>query len=118
MEDGSSEPAFVEATFLELCELIPAERLERYIDAFEADMAALAAAAPDGDAQHASVLQNIAHKIVSQASILGLIRVSRRAARVEVAYEEKNGVATALREFREAAAEAQERPWPPIPRCD
>lgn len=117
-EDHSCEPPFVEATFLEVRELIPVERLGKYIEALKTDIAAVAAAAPDGDVEHASALQNTAHNIVSQAGILGLVRVSKRAARVEVAYEEKSGVATALREFREAAAEAQERLGQLIPRRD
>ncbi|MDP8913556.1 MAG: ATP-binding protein, partial [Pseudomonadota bacterium] len=117
-EENSSEPAFVEATFLKLRELIPAERLAKYLEALETDVAALSAAAPGGDAVEASALQGTAHKIVSQAGMLGLIRLSKRAARVEDAYAEKNGVETALREFREAAADVQERLWPLVPRSD
>jgi CheY-like chemotaxis protein len=103
--DGG-EPAFAEATFLKIRDLIPAERLARYADALQADVTALAGASAEDGVQS---VRGTAHKIVSQAGMLGLIRLSNLAAKVEEASDDPNELAEALQRFREAAGDVEER---------
>jgi CheY-like chemotaxis protein len=90
------------ATFEKVTEVMPPARLAAHIDSLGAAVEELAAATAVDQPQ---VLEAAAHKIVSQAGMLGLQRLSDRAARLEHACREANGIASALEAFAQAAGD-------------
>ena len=104
--DGATTPVFVEGTFLKVRGLIPADRLERYVDSLEADVTMLAGAATGEDP---SLFRSVAHKIVSQAGMLGLMRLSLHAAHVEDALAKGFRVDEAMTKFRESSSDVAQK---------
>ena len=94
--------AFDHAIFAELQQLIPAVRLRQHAEALSADVGRLADATPGSDPAR---IRDLAHGIVSQAGMLGLIRLSSRAAEVEQALETGQSLSARLRRFRAASAD-------------
>lgn len=109
-DPAADEPRFVEAIFASACEHLPAEILGAHVASLEAEVAALASAraGADGDALELAALEAAAHRIVSQAGTLGLMRLSARAAAVELACRTNDGIAVALARFGEAAPDLME----------
>ena len=106
LQDRADSPEFVEPTFLKVRELIPAERLNGYVDSLEADVELLAAVAVSEDATR---VRGLAHKIVSQAGMLGLMRLSRNAAQLEDALRDGTRVEEALNKFRESSSDVAQK---------
>jgi signal transduction histidine kinase/CheY-like chemotaxis protein/HPt (histidine-containing phosphotransfer) domain-containing protein len=97
------EPEFDAATFAEVREMLPPERLAHHVASLQGSLETLTAeggAAPDRE-----TLQAGAHKIVSQAGMLGLVRLSARAREVEEAAREGGPDEAVLSRFREAAGD-------------
>ena len=82
--------------------LLPAERVSAYLHVLDRQFAQLADAASTD-----SILQSNAHKIVSQAGMLGLTRMATRAAQVENALRCGTGSAAAILECRDAIADVR-----------
>jgi CheY-like chemotaxis protein/HPt (histidine-containing phosphotransfer) domain-containing protein len=108
-EAGDGPPAFDAATFAEVREMLPPERLATHLERLAGEVELVAAGpAEDGGTD---ALAGSAHKIVSQAGMLGLMRLSERARAVEEAA--RGGGAgdtldTALQRFRQAAPDVAE----------
>ncbi|HZF93907.1 MAG TPA: ATP-binding protein [Allosphingosinicella sp.] len=99
-----NEGAFDEEAYLSVAEAIPAGRLGTYVEDLQKLADAVSAATPETDPN--SVIVD-AHKIISQAGMLGLIRVSQRARAVEDAARAGTGLDTAIPAFREAAPDIE-----------
>jgi CheY-like chemotaxis protein len=80
VEEAAAVTAFDEATFKEVAEMLPPGRLRGHVDTLEQAVAALAGGADDSQALAAA-----AHKVVSQAGMLGLPRLSAAARTLEEA---------------------------------
>ncbi len=93
---------FDPATFDKVADVMPPASLASHVGSLAAAVEQLAAATPQDDRQ---ALEAAAHKIVSQAGMLGLQRLSDRAARLEHACREANGIASALDAFAQAAGD-------------
>ena len=94
------EPVIFDAAVFETVrDIIPAARLCVHLDTLAGQMAAIGR---DPMASSAS-LQTQAHKIISQAGMLGLMRLSRRARVLESACAAGEGEVEALRECCAAA---------------
>jgi CheY-like chemotaxis protein/HPt (histidine-containing phosphotransfer) domain-containing protein len=91
------EGVFDEATFRDVKEMLPADRLAAYLSAIEDECAWLSAASAQDDAQR---IVRAAHGLVSQAGMLGLMRLSERSRDVEEAARSGAGLGTALDRFR------------------
>jgi signal transduction histidine kinase/DNA-binding response OmpR family regulator len=107
-ETQEGPPAFDAATFAEVREMLPRERLAAHLERLAGDVELVTAGvSPDGGAE---ALAASAHKIVSQAGMLGLMRLSERARAVEEAARGSGGEAleTALGPFRQAALDIAE----------
>lgn len=92
--------AFDEAAYRSVEEAIPAGRLSQYVEDLQR-LADAVAASPD-DADPGPLIID-AHKIISQAGMLGLTRLSERARAVEDAGRAGTALGPALALFREAA---------------
>ena len=91
------DPAVFDAVQFEMVQrLILPERLRVHLDELDRLMAALVGVT-------GQVLQERAHKIISQAGMLGLMRLSDRARAVENACQTGDDVAVALLECHAAA---------------
>jgi HPt (histidine-containing phosphotransfer) domain-containing protein len=97
------EPAFDQAMFREVQDMLPPERLAGHVEALQRQLDLLAAAG--GGAPDCAALQAGAHKIVSQAGMLGLLRLSASAREVEEACEAGAPGADVLTRFRDAAGD-------------
>jgi signal transduction histidine kinase/CheY-like chemotaxis protein len=100
------EAAVDAATFRDVQSMLPPERLAAHVEGMEAHAAQLAATDP-GRADVEAVAA-IAHKLVSQAGMLGLHRLSERSRSVEEACRSGAGVAAALDAFRASAGDIAE----------
>ena len=98
-EPAADNGAFDAETFAGVLEMLPRDRLATYLDALQADITTVAA--PNA-AEDTPTLIATAHKIISQAGMLGLTRLSERARTVEDAARAGEGVEAALTSFREA----------------
>ena len=111
--EGASEPeveSFDEATFREVQSMLPPERLTTHIEALEAEVAGIAGAdgsAADEDARAA--MAGSAHKIVSQAGMLGLAGLSAAARAVEEAARAGSPLQMPLAAFRSSAGDIAAR---------
>lgn len=101
-EPEPEDLAFEPATFDGVCEAIPPERLLGYVRDLDATVAAVAAASAAGDC---AAIAGDAHRIVSQAGMLGLPRLSERARALEDACRAGDGIEPALASFRTAAGD-------------
>jgi signal transduction histidine kinase/DNA-binding response OmpR family regulator len=101
---NDDDGAFDEAAFQSVQEAIPAGRLSQYVEDLQALADSVSAAGPGGDP--APVVVD-AHKIISQAGMLGLMRLSERARAVEDAARAGEGLEAALAAFREAAPDIE-----------
>jgi DNA-binding NarL/FixJ family response regulator len=102
-------PAFDPTTFAEVREMLPPERLAAHLErlAGEVEQVAVGPGA-DGAVEE---LAGSAHKIVSQAGMLGLMRLSERARAVEEAARSGGAgeaLDAALARFRQAALDVAE----------
>jgi signal transduction histidine kinase/DNA-binding response OmpR family regulator/HPt (histidine-containing phosphotransfer) domain-containing protein len=101
--------AFDAATFAEVREMLPPERLAAHLERLAGDVERVAAGpGTDGAVDE---LAGSAHKIVSQAGMLGLMRLSERARAVEEAARSGGAgeaLAAALARFRQAALDVAE----------
>lgn len=95
------EIPFREDVFARVRQLLPKDQLQAHVDALQASVGQLQIAGP-GDLQS---LEETAHKVVSQAGMLGLFRLSARAARIEQGCRSGKGVRRSLERFREAAGD-------------
>lgn len=95
------EIPFGEDVFARVRQLLPEDQLQTHVDALQASVGQLQIAGP-GDLQS---LEETAHKVVSQAGMLGLFRLSARAARIEQGCRSGQGVRRSLERFREAAGD-------------
>jgi CheY-like chemotaxis protein len=93
---------FDAAIFDKVADVMPPARLATHVAALAAAVEQLAAASAQDDRQ---VLEAAAHKIVSQAGMVGLQRLSDRAARLEQACRGGDGLQSALEAFRQAAGD-------------
>ena len=98
----AKDPAFSEETLARLKEILPPHRLKAHAESLDADVARLAAATT---LDPMDSIRGTAHKIVSQAGMLGLLQLSARAAEVEQACWDEERLCGALERFREAAAD-------------
>ncbi len=96
------EGAFDEATFRDVKEMLPPDRLAGYLSAIEDECAWLSAASAEDDSKD---IERAAHKLVSQAGMLGLMRLSERSRDVEEAARGGAGLGTALDRFRAATSD-------------
>ncbi len=81
---------------------MPPAALATHVDLLAAAVEELAGATSQDDCQ---LLEARAHKIVSQAGMLGLQRLSDRAARLEHACRDADGIELTLEAFRRAAGD-------------
>ncbi len=109
----ADEAAFDDTIFAEVEKLIPTARLSEHAGTLLADVRSLADALPDSDRAR---IQGLAHGIVSQAGMLGLARLSSRAAAVEQACETGESLAAELRSFRAASADPENHLLPRLSR--
>jgi CheY-like chemotaxis protein len=100
---ASGEPVFDEPMFREIQGMLPPERLAGHIDALQRQLDLLTGAG--GDAADCLALKEGAHKIVSQAGMLGLLRLSASAREVEEACEAGMPGGPVLARFRNAAGD-------------
>jgi hypothetical protein len=101
---AADEGIFDPRAFDGVLEIIPVERLTKHVADLEAEVALVAAGTGSGD--EAALIAS-AHKVVSQAGMLGLARLSGRARAVEDACRAGNGADAALRSFRDAAGDVE-----------
>jgi hypothetical protein len=94
---------FDAAVFETVRDIIPPARLIVHLDSLGLQMAAILR---DSGANSAH-LGNQAHKVISQAGMLGLMRLSRRARMLEDACLAAEGIVEALRACCEAAGDIQ-----------
>lgn len=99
------QPQLEEATLAKLRQILPEARLRDYAQALDAQVRKLAGTPLDD----VEAIREATHKIISQAGMLGLVRLSCRAAEVELACCEHAGLAEALERFREAAGDPREK---------
>jgi signal transduction histidine kinase/DNA-binding response OmpR family regulator/HPt (histidine-containing phosphotransfer) domain-containing protein len=106
--EDAGAAAFDRAVFDDVRQMLPPERLAAYLEGLAGQVEQVAAG-PDA-AGGTDALAGTAHKIVSQAGMLGLPRLSERARAVEEAAREGAGPAldSALARFREAAIDLGE----------
>jgi signal transduction histidine kinase/DNA-binding response OmpR family regulator len=107
VQDGAA--AFDAMTFAEVREMLPPERLAAHLERLAGDVE-LVAAGPGADGT-VEELAASAHKIVSQAGMLGLMRLSERARAVEEAARSGGAgeaLDGALAHFRQAALDVAE----------
>lgn len=97
------EIAFAEDVFARVSELLPGARLQAHTDALQASVSALVDAAPND----VGAVKAAAHKIVSQAGMLGLLRLSARAAAVERMCATADGAQVALAKFRDVSGDVE-----------
>ncbi len=95
------EIPFGAEVFARVKQLLPQAQLQTHIDALEENVRELRISAA-GDLNS---LAETAHKVVSQAGMLGLFRLSARAARIEQSCRSGDGVRRSLDRFREAACD-------------
>jgi HPt (histidine-containing phosphotransfer) domain-containing protein len=95
------EVAFDEGAFRDVAGILPPERLQAHVDHLEGQVAALS----EGNGMDGDTVGAAAHKIVSQAGMLGLPRLSARAREVEETARDGKFLAPALARFRIAAAD-------------
>ncbi|MDQ3471825.1 MAG: response regulator [Pseudomonadota bacterium] len=98
------EIPFGEDVFARVRQLLPEAQLQAHVEALEASVGALRIAGST-DLQS---LEAIAHKVVSQAGMLGLFRLSARSARIEQSCRAGHGVRRALERFREASSDVRD----------
>ncbi|HEX8192103.1 MAG TPA: ATP-binding protein [Allosphingosinicella sp.] len=103
-DPAEDDGAFDEAAFNGVAEAIPAGRLGTYVEDLQKLADSVCAAEPGSD-PNAVIVD--AHKIISQAGMLGLNRVSERARAVEDAARTGTGLGDALDSFREAAPDIE-----------
>ncbi|MFN3946383.1 MAG: ATP-binding protein [Allosphingosinicella sp.] len=101
-EAAAPEEEFDAATFEDVRQIIPPERLAQHLAQLETEAEAIAEASGGGPDVEAR-----AHKIVSQAGMLGLVRLSRRARALEDACRDGGDRDGALAAFREAAGDVR-----------
>ncbi len=82
--------------------MLPPDRLAAYLSRIEDECAWLSAASARDDAQR---IERAAHGLVSQAGMLGLMRLSERSRDVEEAARGGAGLGTALDRFRAATSD-------------
>ena len=98
------EVPFDSATFAKVAEIMPPAKLAAHVESLDLAVEELAAATPDDDRR---LVEAAAHKIVSQAGMVGLQRLSDRASRLEQACRDSDGIELALEAFRRAAADVR-----------
>jgi signal transduction histidine kinase/CheY-like chemotaxis protein len=99
--DGQDDaPGFDADVLAEIAGIMPPERLGEHGKSLSLDVASLADSEAGADL---ALLAEFAHRIVSQAGMLGLSRLSSRASDVEAACRAGTGVSAALRRFGEAS---------------
>jgi signal transduction histidine kinase/DNA-binding NarL/FixJ family response regulator/HPt (histidine-containing phosphotransfer) domain-containing protein len=103
-EPATADGAFDEEAFRSVEEAIPAGRLITYVEDLQALADKVSGAQPGGDP---SALVVDAHKIISQAGMLGLMRLSERARAIEDSARAGSGLDQALAAFREAAPDIE-----------
>ncbi len=106
------EVAFDDEVFTSVLRALPLETLRRHVHALQADVEEVANAPADG----AKTLETTVHKIVSQAGMLGLMRLSAAAREVEQAARTGSELEPSLREFRLAAGSIDTELWPRLNR--
>ncbi|MDQ3481879.1 MAG: ATP-binding protein [Pseudomonadota bacterium] len=106
------EVAFDNEVFTSVLRALPLETLRRHVHALQADVEEVANAPADG----AKTLETTVHKIVSQAGMLGLMRLSAAAREVEQAARTGSELEPFLREFRLAAGSIDTELWPRLNR--
>jgi CheY-like chemotaxis protein/HPt (histidine-containing phosphotransfer) domain-containing protein len=107
-DNGCADPAIFDASVLAgVQRLVPIERVYEYLeDLDQAHMALIG-----GECNQAS-MQIQAHKIVSNAGMLGLTRMSECAKEMETASRTGVGVAAALKQCRKAAGDIRDYALP------
>jgi CheY-like chemotaxis protein/HPt (histidine-containing phosphotransfer) domain-containing protein len=103
-EDEVTKPAFDAAVFARISAIIAPPLLQRHVDALRGEVRRLSVAKAgeaDGEVAH------MAHKIISQAGMLGLMRLSARAADVERACAAGQDVPEALKRFASVAGDVE-----------
>jgi signal transduction histidine kinase/DNA-binding response OmpR family regulator len=102
-EAAPETPAFDAATFADVRGMLPPERLSVHLESL-ASLVERVAQGTEGEGGAAELI-SAAHKIVSQAGMIGLPRLSERARAVEEAARSENisGLTDTLASFREAA---------------
>jgi CheY-like chemotaxis protein len=109
------EPVFDEAMFREIQGMLPPERLTGHIDTLQRQLDLLTRTG--GEAADWVALKVGAHKIVSQAGMLGLLRLSASAREVEEACEAGAPNEAVLTRFRDAAGDLARYIAPLLPQC-
>ena len=117
-EVNSDSPAdailFDEAAFAEVREMLPPDRLRGHVENLSRDAVAVAEAAErlgrgseasEGVTQAREIVVQGAHKIVSQAGMLGLLRLSNAARSLEQAIRQDQDVTDVRDRFRAAAGD-------------
>jgi signal transduction histidine kinase/CheY-like chemotaxis protein len=99
---ASEPPALDEPVFERLAEILPPPMLEPHLTTLNTQVRQLAETRADDEPGMAAEL---AHKLVSQAGMLGLMRLSAAAAEVERAASSGEPLDSALRRFRKAASD-------------
>jgi hypothetical protein len=97
-------PPLDEAVFERLAAILPKPMLEPHLAALNVQVRRLATIHPGGDRAEVAEL---AHKLVSQAGMLGLMRLSSAAAEVERAAASGESLDVALGRFQTAAPDPQ-----------
>jgi CheY-like chemotaxis protein len=100
----ANDPIFDTKIFARVQATIPAERLERHIASLRDQLASIAADVP------ASELEARAHKIASQAAMLGLARLAGRVAAIEDACRSGADHGPAVNDFHAAAEDIRRLP--------
>jgi CheY-like chemotaxis protein/HPt (histidine-containing phosphotransfer) domain-containing protein len=108
---GPGEPVFDASAFREIQEAIPRERLLTYAEDLDRQVAELAASDTGSDP---SGVAERAHKIVSQAGMLGLVRLSERARALEETARDRGDLRDALGHFGAAVSDVQEQVIPRV----
>jgi signal transduction histidine kinase/AmiR/NasT family two-component response regulator len=109
VEAEEGPPAFDAATFAEVRDMLPPERLAAHLERLAGDVE-LVAAGPGADGA-VDEIAGSAHKIISQAGMLGLMRLSERARAVEEGARGSGAgeaLDAALARFRQAAPDVAE----------
>jgi HPt (histidine-containing phosphotransfer) domain-containing protein len=102
---GGEEPAaFDRSVFGRIAAIFPPARLQMHLASFDQQLAT--AFAEDRDAQQ---LQDASHKLITQAGMLGFLKLSELCREVEEAVETGAPIATPLENAREGAEEARIR---------
>jgi CheY-like chemotaxis protein len=101
---ADDQGAFDASVFASVQDALPHERLKEHVADFGAQLDAVAGASGESDR---TALRFDAHKIVSQAGMLGLMRLSGRARELEQAAAADDGIEPALARFREAVPDLE-----------